>query len=215
MNGPAEHESDENLAQRISALEAKLASMATRADISAVAQAIRNLRPEDAHPGVSTNAQWVQRLREVNRLQPSQELSNFLRSNQLAVWLTSTVPSFPRIGDSESLHCQPFVTARLEELHQCQSSGIMFQHRSLLPGLNIITRTGRQRVSFVSRAMDTHEVVSFQNRKPDVTCFFDDEVGPSSIVFLGDVKGCSSATNGFSDWSSTRHGHRIDLQTSV
>lgn len=172
-----------------------------------VTQTVRLLQLGAARPGLSTNAQWVRDLKESNRLHPDQHLNHFLRSNKLSVWPTATVPSFPQVGAGEALRCQPFVTARLEELHACLLNRTMYKYKR---GLANLMRRQKTDVVFTSTASDSHTVVSFENHKPDVVCFAGDEVGPSSIAFLGDVKDCTSATNGFTD---EEVGHVLDMAT--
>ena len=168
-------------------------------DIDQIQRELRRLRINQQPAGVSTTAQWVGQLREDHQLEGNVPgLQSFLESRAVSWWPTAEVPVFPTPSATETITCQPFVTARIDEIMRCGGRVHSKKKGMRWPGTSYYSRSDLQ-VVWHSQPVDGHAVVSFSNRKPDITCYNGDRRGGCSITLLGDVKGCAPRNRGFRD----------------
>jgi hypothetical protein len=73
------------------------------------------------HKGISTAAEWATSLRaEGSLVDNSISLDSFLQGCAVNWWPTADIPDFPPVGAMETSVCQPFVTARINEIAGCE-----------------------------------------------------------------------------------------------
>lgn len=159
--------------------------------------------------GISTAAEWVSSLRSEGVLSSRcQTLQLFLESRAVTWWIAARVAPFPSEGSTESLTCQPFVTAMIAAIMECD--GRVYRKKRLrFPVIAAYEKDSKKGVvEFHSQATDGHTVVSFSGRKPDIPCYHGEKRGGCSITLLGDVKGCGSRSK---DFPETEIGHILDM----
>jgi len=165
---------------------------------------LRQLQMSLKPVGASTAAEWVTLLRKEGRLRvDSDSLSFFLEQNAANWWPTPSVPSFPPVGSTAFDVCQPFVSARIDDLLRC---GGRVHRRKLvrLPGTSKYRQTTK-RVEFGSQPYDGHGVMSFSSH---VVGFCGDRRGGTAITIIGEVRGCSFRRE---DFSGGEVGQLLDM----
>lgn len=171
---------------------------------------VRELKVNHSHKGISTAAKWVASLRDAGTLtRQAVNLDAFLRDQAVKWWPTANVAAFPSAGAMESATCQPYVSARINDIVSCR--GRVHKRRSLL-GLSRYLTHATEEVRFRSIPVDGHSIVSFSGRSPDVPCYNGDLRGACSITLLGDVKGCGPRNKDFPD---AEVGHILDMATDL
>jgi len=150
-------------------------------------------------------AEWVETLLASRSLKPNSiDLNVFLEERSVSWWPTAKVACFPALGTSESHICQPFVSARIDDL---LNNGYTICEKNTFRLTSAYTKTDKKFV-LCSEPVDSHAGVSFHNRKPDIPCYKVDSRGGCSITILGDVKGFSSKNK---DFSNSEVGHILDM----
>lgn len=156
--------------------------------------------------GASTYSEWTQNLRENHTLSSTPEFNGWL--DRLPVenwWISQNVCSFPELGQAESKHCQPFVTLMIESLKTNQ------MHKALANKKGFYQNSSAIDPPPPNVIMDAHEVVSFNNRKPNIVMYKAGQQGACSITMLGEVKGRTS--NG--DFPDEQIGHILDMSKEL
>ena len=170
---------------------------------------MRALHVSREHKGISTAAEWVTSLRAEGSLAAnSSNLDNFLLGYAVNWWPTAGVIDFPPVGAMETAICQPFVTAKINEI--ASSNGQVY--RKMLGDTNAYYARANERVEFRSIPVDGHAVVSYSDRKPDIPCYNGVRRGGCSITLLGDVKGCGPRNK---DFAESEVGHILDMGTDL
>lgn len=170
---------------------------------------LRALQISRDHKGISTAAVWANSLRTEGSLTiNSFNLDTFLQRCAVNWWPTANVEDFPPVGAMESTTCQPFVTARINEIASCDGQVYVrnsIDSKSYSVQLN-------EYVEFRSVPVDGHSVVTFSDRQPDIPCYNGMQRGGCSITLLGDVKGCGPRNQ---DFSEVEVGHILDMGTDL
>jgi hypothetical protein len=156
--------------------------------------------------GVTTEAEFVNDLREARRYLSSPVLLNFLESRQFMGCLTQQLPNFPAVGASETHRCQPFVTSQIELL---DNNRLHLRHSGKT--VEVYRETAID-AGFCHRVVDGHTRASFSSRRPDIVSYDRRASGPSFITMLGDVKGCESRDAEFPD---AEVGHILGMATQL
>mmetsp|Transcript_15453 Transcript_15453/g.22689 ORF Transcript_15453/g.22689 Transcript_15453/m.22689 type:complete len:540 (+) Transcript_15453:114-1733(+) len=172
---------------------------------------LRDLKVNARPAGISTAAEWAVSLRTSGKLtMNSNSFHSFLEVSAVNWWPTTTVASFPPVGSAESAICQPYVSARIDEILSC--GGQVHQKKTIrMPGTTNYRQTTTS-VVFESHPFDGHAVVSFSNRRPDIVCYYDERRGGSAITAIGDVKGCGPRNK---DFPEEEVGHILDMGTDL
>eukprot|EP00597_Dinobryon_sp_UTEXLB2267_P004319 CAMPEP_0170072714 /NCGR_PEP_ID=MMETSP0019_2-20121128/10299_1 /TAXON_ID=98059 /ORGANISM="Dinobryon sp., Strain UTEXLB2267" /LENGTH=488 /DNA_ID=CAMNT_0010281855 /DNA_START=287 /DNA_END=1753 /DNA_ORIENTATION=- len=172
---------------------------------------LRDLKVNARPAGISTAAEWAVSLRTSGKLtMNSNSFHSFLEVSAVNWWPTTTVASFPPVGSAESAICQPYVSARIDEILSC--GGQVHQKKTIrMPGTTNYRQTTTS-VVFESHPFDGHAVVSFSNRRPDIVCYYDERRGGSAITAIGDVKGCGPRNK---DFLEDEVGHVLDMGTEL
>jgi hypothetical protein len=167
------------------------------------------LKVSREHKGITTASQWVASLRTEGLLAAnSQSLDTFLESVRVHWWPASNVSPFPEVGAMESSSCQPYVTARINEIHR----GQVHRKKALrFPGTPAyLDRSDPAELRSIP--VDGHSIVSYGGRSPDVPCYYGTRRGACSITLLGDVKGCGARSK---DFPEAEVGHILDMGTDL
>lgn len=135
---------------------------------------------------------------------------SFLEGCAVNWWPTADVAAFPPVGASESTTCQPFVTARINEIVACAGQVHRKKHFRI-PGTSPYVQA-TEHVDFRSILVDGHAVVSYSGRMPDIVCYNGVRRGGCSITLLGDVKGCGARNR---DFPEAEVGHILDMATDL
>lgn len=172
---------------------------------------IRSLQLSREHKGISTASEWVTSLRTEGSLATSSvSLNSFLEGCAVNWWPTADVAAFPTYGTLESAICQPFVTARINEIVACAGQ-VHPKKQFLIPGTSPYAEA-TEHVDFRSIPVDGHSVVSYSGRKPDIVCYNGVRRGACAITLLGDVKGCGAMNR---DFPEAEVGHILDMATDL
>jgi hypothetical protein len=175
---------------------------------------LRALKISREHKGISTASEWVTSLQtEGSLVVNSVSLNTFLEERAVNWWPTAVVPAFPPVGAMETATCQPFVTARINEIANC--GGQVHRKKQflvrLLPGISTYVQSTHS-VNFHSTPVDGHAVISYSGRRPDIPCYSGVGRGSCSITLLGDVKGCGPRNK---DFPEVEVGHILDMGTDL
>jgi hypothetical protein len=172
---------------------------------------LRALQISREHKGISTASEWVTSLRAEGSLAVnSVGLDTFLEECAVNWWPTAGVAAFPPDGAMETATCQPFVTARINEIASC--SGQVHRKKQIrLPGTSAYVQA-TEHVDFRSIPVDGHAVVSYSGRSPDIPCYNGVRRGGCSITLIGDVKGCGPRNK---DFPEAEMGHILDMGTDL
>ena len=152
---------------------------------------LRALQISREYKGISTAAEWVTSLRAEGSLAVNSfSIDTFLQGCAVNWWPTAGVVNFPPFDATETAICQPFVTARINEIASCDGK----VYRKMLNENNAYSTQSNERVEFRSVPVDGHAVVSYSGRKPDIPCYHGVRRGGCSITLLGDVMGTALMT---------------------
>lgn len=137
-------------------------------------------------------------------------LDTFLEEHAVNWWPTADVAAFPPVGAMETATCQPYVTARINEIANCGGQVHRKKHIRI-PGTSAYVKDS-VRVDFRSIPVDGHAVISYSGRSPDIPCYNGVRRGGCSITMLGDVKGCGGRNK---DFPEAEVGHILDMGTDL
>jgi hypothetical protein len=140
----------------------------------------------------------------------SLSLDTFLEEHAVSWWPTADVTAFPPVGAMETASCQPYVTARINEIANCGDQ-VHRKKQIRIPGTSAYVKDS-VRVDFRSIPVDGHAVVSYSGRSPDIPCYNGVRRGGCSITMLGDVKGCGPRNK---DFPEAEVGHILDMGTDL
>jgi len=149
--------------------------------------------------GVSTEADFVQSLRENGKLSSDSYFNSYLINLKQTWWPSDTLPKFPELGEKEATTCQGMVDEVVKQLlnyraHRVKRLGSGFvKDSTTVPQLNTIISASR--------------IVSFSQRKPDLVMYQAERSGACAITMLGDVKGRTSNQ----DFPDSETGHILDM----
>lgn len=149
--------------------------------------------------GVTSYANFAQRLKEKNKLIFKPEFQIWLQNFQDKWWPCEEVETFPELHQKEAEHCQPFVsrminTLALNNKHKLlKNGGYSKNPASTQPSPNDV--------------VDAFKSVSFNQRKPDIVMYKANQRGACSITMLGDVK----SRNSDNDFPNEEVGHILDM----
>lgn len=163
------------------------------------------------HKGISTASEWVTSLRAEGSLAAGvHSLDSFLEEHAVNWWPTADVATFPSVSATETATCQPYVTARINEI---VNSGGRVHRKKLfrIPGTSAYVKDSVP-VHFCSIPVDGHAVISYSDRKPDIPCYNGVRRGGCSITMLGDVKSCGARNK---DFPEADVGHILDMGTDL
>jgi hypothetical protein len=155
--------------------------------------------------GVTTYAQWVQEMKSESQGQAQRQKSAFqkllksLQSKQPKWWPSRQVQPFPELGAKESSECQPYVSEMIESLSNNK------KHVLLTNGKTYAAKAHDFQPH--NKIVDSFAKVSFNQRRPDIAIYQQNQRGACSITMLGDVKGRSSE----SDFPDEEVGHILDM----
>jgi hypothetical protein len=200
----------DELADKIQALnmDVKETIQALNMDVKEKIQALNMDVHSAKYPskrGVTTYAQWVREMKSESQGQTQRQASEFqkllenLRSKQPKWWPSRIVQRFPLLGALESSACQPYVSEMIESLSNNK------KHVLLKDGKNYAARAHDFQPH--NKIFDTFAAVSFNQRRPDIAIYQQNQRGACSITMLGDVKGRSSNR----DFPDEEVGHILDM----
>lgn len=174
--------------------------------IEALQTKFEGLKFTNEKHGASTYSEWTQNLRENHSLFSTPEFNSWLDRLPVANWwISQKILSFPELGQTESEHCQPFVTSMIKSLKMNQ------MHKALANEIGFYQNSSAINHAPPNVIMDAHKIVSFNKRKPDIVMYKVGQQGACSITMLGEVKGRTS--NG--DFPDEQIGHILDISKEL
>lgn len=164
-------------------------------DIETIARRVAVLNMD--HIGVSTEAEFVQRLRKSNSRQLN--LLHMCKTDYLFADPTSF--TYPAVGSGEEAVCQPFVTDCISAI---QNGKVKY-----LPNSTGVWKKSKDQILYTTELVDAHSNASFGTRKPDIAGYAGRSRGPLAITMIGDVKGCGATTT--VNFPDAQIGHILDM----